>query len=68
MQVHLSEEEVRQQLEVEAYDKLKEEELEEKKINDKAKRKKADKTFQRVAFGTIALVLVIVLVKWLFMT
>ena len=67
MQVHLNEEEVRQQLEVEAYDKMKEEELEEKKINDKAKRKKADKTFQRVVFGTIALILIIVLVKWLFM-
>ena len=68
MEVHLNEEELRQQMEVEAYDKMKEEELEEKRINDKAKRKKADKTFQRIVFGTIALVLLIVLIKWLFMT
>ena len=67
MHVQLNEEEKRQQMELEAYDKIKEEELEEKRINDKAKRKRADKKFQLIMFSAIGLTLIAVTVKWLFM-
>ena len=67
MHVQLNDDEVRKQMELEAYDKIKEEELEQKRINDKAKRKKADKKFQLIMFSAIALVLIAVTVKWLFM-
>ena len=66
MHVQLSEEEKRQQMELEAYEKIKEEELQEKAINDKAKRKKADKTFRLIAFGLIFLVIAAVVVQYLF--
>ena len=66
MHVQLSEEEKRQQMELDAYEKIKEEELQEKAINDKAKRKKADKTFRLIAFGLIFLVIAAVVVQYLF--
>ena len=65
MQVNLNDEELRKQMELEAYDKIKEEELEEKRINDKAKRKKADKRFQLVMFSLIGLALLITLLNYL---
>ena len=65
MQVKLSEEELRQQMELESYDRIKEEELEEKRRNDKEKRKKADKKFQLVVFGLIGLTMLVVLIRWL---
>ena len=68
MQVHLNEEELQKEMELEAYDKIKQEELEEKKVNDKNKRKKADKRFQIIVFTIIGLILLAVLMKWLFMT
>ena len=67
MHVQLNEDELRKQMEIEAYDKIKEEELEVKRLNDKEKRKKADKRFQLIAFGTIGAVLLAVFIKWLFM-
>ena len=68
MQVHLNEEELQKEMELEAYDKIKQEELEEKRENDKANRKKADKRFQVIVFSIIGLILLAVLMKWLFMT
>ena len=68
MQVHLNEEELQKEMELDAYDKIKQEELEEKKVNDKAKRKKADKHFQMIVFTIIGLILLAVVIKWLFMT
>lgn len=68
MQVHLNEEELQKEMELEAYDKIKQEELEEKRENDKANRKKADKRFQVIVFTIIGLILLAVLMKWLFMT
>ena len=65
MQVNLNDEELRKQMELEAYDKLKEEELEEKRINDKAKRKKADKRFQLIMFSLIGLALLLTTLKYL---
>ena len=65
MQVKLNEDEIRQQMELEAYDKMVEEEQEIKKINDKAKRKKADKKFQIVMFSLIGITLLIVVLQWL---
>lgn len=65
MQVHLRDEEIRQQMEIEAYDKIKEEEMEQKKLNDKEKRQKADKKFQIIVFSIIGLVMLVVLLKWL---
>lgn len=65
MNVKLSEEEQRKQLEIEAYDKLKEEELEEKRANDKDKRKKADKKFQLIMFSIIGVIMLVVLLKYL---
>jgi len=65
MQVKLNEDEIRQQMELEAYDKMVEEEEEIKKINDKAKRKKADKMFQIVMFSLIGITLLIVVLQWL---
>ena len=66
MQVQLNEEELQKKMEVEAYEKIRAEEIEEKKINDKAKRVKADKTFRLIAFGIIFLVIVAVVVQYLF--
>ena len=66
MQVMLSEEEQKKQDEIDAYNKQKEEELAERALNAKAKRKKADKAFQIIVFGIIFLVLVAVVLKWLF--
>ncbi|MBR5179796.1 MAG: hypothetical protein IKW90_13480 [Lachnospiraceae bacterium] len=68
MQVHLNEEELQKEMELEAYDKIKQEELEVKRENDKANRKKADKRFQIIVFSIIGLILLAVLMKWLFMT
>ncbi len=65
MNVKLSEEEKRKQLEIEAYDKLKEEELEEKRANDKDKRKKADKKFRLIMFSIIGVIMLVVLLKYL---
>ena len=65
MQVQLSEDELRKQMEIEAYDKIKEEEMDAKKLNDKEKRKKADRKFQIVAFSIIGICLLIVLLQWL---
>ena len=67
MQVHLNEEERQKEMELEAYDKIKQEELEEKRLNDKAKRKKADKRFQIIVFGIIGLIMVYVIIQWQFM-
>ena len=68
MQVHLNDEELQKEMELEAYDKIKQEELEEKRVNDKAKRKQADKRFRIVVFTIIGLIMAAVLIKWLFMT
>jgi hypothetical protein len=65
MQVKLNEDEIRQQMEIEAYDKMVEEEQEIKKINEKAKRKKADKKFQIVMFSLIGIALLIVVLQYL---
>ena len=65
MQVKLNEDDIRQQMEIEAYDKMVEEEQEIKKINEKAKRKKADKKFQIVMFSLIGIALLIVVLQYL---
>ena len=67
MQVHLNEKERQKEMELEAYDKIKQEELEEMRLNDKANRKKADKRFQIIVFGIIGLIMVYVIIQWLFM-
>jgi len=61
----LNEEEQRQKMELEAYDKMLEEQLEEKSINDKAKRKKADKVFRIIAVIAIILAFLPVILKYL---
>lgn len=66
MQVMLSEEEQKKQEEIEAYEKQKEEEMAEKAVNAKAKRKKADKYFRLIVFGLIFLTLAAVAIHWLF--
>lgn len=65
MQVKLNEDDIRQQMEIEAYDKMVKEEQEIKKINEKAKRKKADKKFQIVMFSLIGIALLIVVLQYL---
>lgn len=65
MQVKLNEDDIRQKMEIEAYDKMVEEEQEIKKINEKAKRKKADKKFQIVMFSLIGIALLIVVLQYL---
>lgn len=66
MQVMLNEEEQKRQQELEEYKKHREEEIEVKEINAKAKRKKADKYFRLIVFGLIFLALVAVTLQWLF--
>ncbi|MBQ6025623.1 MAG: hypothetical protein IJL20_08475 [Lachnospiraceae bacterium] len=66
MQVMLNEEEQKRQQELEEYKKQREEEIEVKEINAKAKRKKADKYFRLIVFGLIFLALVAVTLQWLF--
>ena len=66
MQVQFNDEEKRQQMELEAFEKIKEEELKEKAVNDKAKRKKADKTFRLIVFGLMFLVIAAVVINYLF--
>ena len=66
MQVMLSEEEEKKQQELEDYKKQKEDEIKEKEINAKAKRKKADKYFRIIVFGLIFLTLAAVAIQWLF--
>ncbi|MCR4624501.1 MAG: hypothetical protein K5795_00865 [Lachnospiraceae bacterium] len=65
MQVMLNEEEQQKQNEIAAYERQKEEEMAEKAVNDRAKRKKADKYFRFVVFGLIFLTLAAVAIKWL---
>ncbi|MBO4782307.1 MAG: hypothetical protein J5522_07910 [Lachnospiraceae bacterium] len=65
MQVMLNEEEQKRQEEIEAYEQEKEAEMAQKAINDKAKRKKADKYFRLIVFGLIFLTLAAVAINWL---